>query len=127
MKTHGAASTGILYSVVATEPLVAGRPTTIVLTGTGPFKGFLLDSADGTLSDPSAGAPYKTCGIGHNEASPKDKVTATFTPAAGASSATFTGFLLNEVKTWHTVSVTLPVKSAAAVEADAHLLRGGSR
>lgn len=94
-------------------------PATITLSGTAGFKGFLALTPSardaGTLSNPSTGTAYGSCGFGHNEPSLKTSVTFTFVPAATATSVTLSGFVVQAFATWYSVSTTLPVGANSAL------------
>ena len=72
--------------------------------------GYLVASthptAEGVLTGRGA---YGGCGFGHSDPEPKVSVDFTFTPALGIDSVTLTGFVLEDISAWYTVSTTLPV------------------
>jgi hypothetical protein len=96
--------------------LTQGVASTLTLAGLAPFKGFLVlkpSAAAGVLSNPSAGAAFSMaagiCGFGHNEASLKRALNLTFRPAAGVTSVTLTGWVVQSFAVWYTFSSTFTV------------------
>ena len=82
------------------DTLTQGMPATVTLAGPVLFKGYFVakpSPAVGTLSAPSVGLPYLTCGFGHTEPSLKPSVSFTFVPGPTATTISLTGFV---VVTW---------------------------
>ena len=98
--------------------LTQGVPATVTLSGPALFKGYFVakpSPAVGTLSAPSVGLPYLTCGFGHTEPSLKPSVSFTFVPGLTAINISLTGFV---VVTWspsyyYIVNTTFTIAPAA--------------
>ena len=79
------------------DTLTQGVPATVTLSGPSLFKGYFVAKplpAVGTLSAPSVGLPYLTCGFGHTEPSLKPRVSFTFVPGPTATNISLTGFVV---------------------------------
>jgi hypothetical protein len=100
--------------------LTQGVTSTLTLSGPAAFKGYLVvkpAATAGVLANPSNGAAYGAadgvCGYGHMEPSLKAYVNFSFTPAAGVTSVTLRGFVVQSLSPqnlWYTFSATFAVQ-----------------